>query len=295
MVTPFTDDGSLDPDGAVSLARHLADNGSDALVVAGTTGESPVLSHEEKRILFETVCERSPLPVIAGATTNDTAHSVELVREAEKAGAAAILAVTPYYNRPSQTGLERHFSAIAEATSLPVILYDIPIRTGRRIAAETTLSLVRRHPNVVAVKDATGDPAGTARLLASAPASFEVYSGDEPLTLPLLSLGAVGAISVASHWVGPELAEMAELFFSGEVERAAALNRALIPFVSFQSSDDAPNPMPAKAVLRAAGLPAGQCRLPHGAAPSWLEQAAEVLVGELRAWRNERVPHPVEA
>src|SRR5579875_1027196 len=108
MVTPFTDDGSLDPDGAVSLARHLADNGSDALVVAGTTGESPVLSHEEKRILFETVCERSPLPVIAGATTNDTAHSVELVREAEKAGAAAILAVTPYYNRPSQTGLERH-------------------------------------------------------------------------------------------------------------------------------------------------------------------------------------------
>lgn len=295
MVTPFDGEGSLDLEAAVGLAEHLARNGSEALVLAGTTGESPVLSHEEKRALFEEVCARSTIPVIAGATTNDTARSLELVREAEKAGAAAILAVTPYYNRPSQAGLERHFSAIAEATSLPVILYDIPVRTGRRIAAETTLSLARRHPNVVAVKDATGDPAATARLIAAAPPSFEVYSGDDPLTLPLLSIGAVGAISVASHWVGRELAEMVNLFSAGDVAEAAELNRALIAYVSFQSSDDAPNPMPAKAVLRAQGLPVGQCRLPHPEAPAWLDEGATDLIGQLEAWRSARSPEPVRA
>jgi 4-hydroxy-tetrahydrodipicolinate synthase len=286
MVTPFGERGELDADAAVALARYLADNGTEALVLAGTTGESPVLSDDEKIELWQAVAGAVTIPVIAGAPTNDTAHSVHLTKEAERAGAAGILAVTPYYNRPSQIGLARHFSAIAEATELPVILYDIPVRTGRKIATDTMVRLAHEHRNVVAVKDATGDPAGTARLLAEAPAGFEVYSGDDNLTLPLLSIGAVGVVSVAGHWVGPELARTMEAFFSGDVAEAARLNRELIHVVAFQSSDEAPNPMPAKAILRAIGLPVGECRLPHGPAPAWLEERAEAVLADLEGWRS---------
>ncbi|MGH9170365.1 MAG: 4-hydroxy-tetrahydrodipicolinate synthase [Acidimicrobiales bacterium] len=288
MVTPFDESGKLDLDGAQDLVRHLQANGSDGLVVSGTTGEGPVLSDDERRELWHAVVETSTVPVIAGSTSNDTAHSVELTRAAEAAGVDAILAVTPYYNRPSQVGLARHFTAVAEVTRLPVILYDIPIRTGRKIANDTMVRLAHEVPNIVAVKDAAGDVAGTARLLAEAPAGFECYSGEDLLTLPLLAVGAVGAIGVATHWVGQEIGEMIEAFLQGDVETARTLNAELLEAVAYQSSDEAPNPMPAKAMMRAMGIHTGECRLPHGPAPHWLEERAEAILADLEQWRAAR-------
>jgi 4-hydroxy-tetrahydrodipicolinate synthase len=288
MVTPFDGEGQLDLDGALSLARYLADNGTEAVVLAGTTGESPVLSDPERLELFSVLAESLTIPVIAGSTTNDTAHSVELTRQAEAVGCAAILAVTPYYNRPSQLGLVRHFTAVAQATSLPVILYDIPLRTGRKIATDTILQLAREVPNIVGVKDAAGDVSGTARLLAQAPEGFECYSGEDALTLALLSVGAVGGICVASHWMGREIGEMITSYLDGDVERARQVNAETLDFVAFQSSDEAPNPMPAKAMLRAMDMSAGECRLPHGPAPAWLDERAGVVLAELEKWRVSR-------
>jgi 4-hydroxy-tetrahydrodipicolinate synthase len=288
MATPFDADGRVDLKGAVTLARHLVDNGSDGLVVTGTTGEGPTLSDSERTQLWMAVAREVTVPVIAGSTSNDTAHSVELTRMATEAGAAGILAVTPYYNRPSQAGIAAHFAAVAAATPLPVLIYDIPVRTGRKVAIDTMLQLARDCPNIVGVKDASGDPAGTARLLARAGAGFECYSGDDALTLPLLAVGAVGVISVASHWVGTELGEMVRLYLKGDVEGARELNAGLIDAVSFQSSDEAPNPLPAKAVLRVLGLPAGECRLPMGNAPDWLEPKARSMLANLGSWRSSR-------
>jgi 4-hydroxy-tetrahydrodipicolinate synthase len=288
MATPFDADGRVDLKGAVTLARHLVDNGSEGLVVTGTTGEGPTLSDSERTQLWMAVAREVTVPVIAGSTSNDTAHSVELTRMATEAGAAGILAVTPYYNRPSQAGIAAHFAAVAAATPLPVLIYDIPVRTGRKVAIDTMLQLARDCPNIVGVKDASGDPAGTARLLARAGAGFECYSGDDALTLPLLAVGAVGVISVASHWVGTELGEMVRLYLKGDVEGARELNAGLIDAVSFQSSDEAPNPLPAKAVLRVLGLPAGECRLPMGNAPDWLEPKARSMLANLGSWRSSR-------
>jgi 4-hydroxy-tetrahydrodipicolinate synthase len=289
MVTPFDAAGRLDLDGAVQLAHHLVGDGSDGLVVTGTTGEGPTLDDSERVELWGAVARAVSVPVIAGSGTNDTAHSVELTRAATEVGAAGILAVTPYYNRPSQAGIAAHFAAVAASTDLPVLVYDIPVRTGRKVAADTMLQLVAEHPNIVGVKDASGDPAGAARLIARAGTAFECYSGDDSLTLPLLSVGAVGVVSVASHWVGPELSEMVRRYLEGDVEGARWLNAELIDPVSFQSSDDAPNPLPAKAVMRARGLPAGECRLPMGPAPDWLEPKARTMLVALDSWRRSRL------
>ncbi|HLY82151.1 MAG TPA: 4-hydroxy-tetrahydrodipicolinate synthase [Acidimicrobiales bacterium] len=280
MVTPFDADGRLDLDGAAALARWLVGHGSEGLVVAGTTGESPVLSDAEKLALWRAVAEAVTVPVIAGSTTNDTAHSVEMTREAQQAGAAGILAVTPYYNRPSQAGLDAHFRAVASATDLPVLVYDIPVRTGRKVAHETLVKLARDVPTIVGVKDAAGDPAGSARLLAEVPDGFDLYSGDDNLTLPLLAVGACGVISVAAHWAGEHIAEMIGAFFKGDVDTARRTNVRLLESWSFQTGDLTPNPVPAKAMLRSLGLPAGQCRLPMGPAPDGLEERArDVLRG----------------
>ncbi len=204
MVTPFDDDGALDVDAAVELARWLAGHGSDGLVLSGSTGESSVLTDDEKVALWRAVAEAVTIPVVAGSGSNDTAHSVEMTRQAAASGVDGVLVVTPYYNRPSQAGLYEHFRAVAEAAGdLPVLLYDIPIRSGRRIETSTLLRLAREVPAVVGLKDAAGDPPTTAHLVAQAPAGFEVYCGDDAMTLPLLSVGAVGVISVAAHWVGP--------------------------------------------------------------------------------------------
>jgi 4-hydroxy-tetrahydrodipicolinate synthase len=288
MVTPFEEAGALDLDGAVRLARHLVAEGSDGLLLTGSTGEASALTDEERVELWRAVGGAVPVPVLAGATSNDTAHSVELVRRAEQAGVAGILAVTPYYSRPSQSGIEAHFRAVAAATTLPVVLYDIPVRTGRRIARETLLRLAAEVPNVVGLKDAAGDPAGTARLLAEAPATFECYSGDDALTLPLLSIGASGLIGVATHWCGRECGEMIGRYLSGDVAGAREVNAALIESFGFETGDEAPNPQPTKAMLRVLGLPAGQCRLPLGPGPSWLEERAEAVLGRLEAWRRDR-------
>jgi 4-hydroxy-tetrahydrodipicolinate synthase len=280
MVTPFDDDGNLDFDSAATLARWLVDHGNDGLVVAGTTGEAPVLSDAEKTDLWRAVVEAVTVPVVAGAGTNDTRHSLGLVKAAEQAGVAGILAVTPYYNRPSQAGIEAHFRAIAAVTSLPVMLYDIPIRTGRKIAHDTLVRMLRDVTNIVAVKDAALDVAGSARLVAEAPDDFDLYSGNDDQTLPLLAVGARGTVGVATHWAATQTGEMLAAFWKGDVDEARRINARLIPSYDFETGDAAPNPVPAKAMLRVLGLPAGQCRLPMGPAPDGLEdRARQVLAG----------------
>jgi 4-hydroxy-tetrahydrodipicolinate synthase len=279
MVTPFADDGALDLDAAVELARWLAAHGSDGLVLTGSTGESSVLTDDEKVSLWGAVADAVTIPVVAGTGSNDTAHSVHLTARAAGSGVDGVLVVTPYYNRPSQAGIHDHFRAVAEAAGdLPVILYDIPVRSGRRIKTATLLRLAREVPNIVALKDAAGDPATTAHLVAQAPAGFEVYSGDDIMTLPLLAIGAVGVISVASHWVGPQFRRVIDAFLAGEPAAAVSGHAELLDSFDFESSEEFPNPLPAKAVLRALGLRVGQCRLPMGdATPELDAQAAKVL------------------
>ncbi|MDQ3574089.1 MAG: 4-hydroxy-tetrahydrodipicolinate synthase [Actinomycetota bacterium] len=281
MVTPFDDNGVLDLDAAATVARWLADNGSEAIVAAGTTGEGAVLTDEEKRQLWRVTAEAVTIPVIAGAGSNDTRHSVELTKEAEQAGAAGVLAVTPYYNRPSQAGIEAHFRAVAGATRLPVLLYDIPSRTGRKVAHETLLRLAREVRNVAGVKDAAGDLAGSARLVAEAPDGFDVYSGDDALTLALCAVGASGVIGVATNWAGRLHGDMMAALAKGDVDEARRLNTSLLESFSYETSEMAPNPVPAKAMMRVLGLPVGQCRLPMGPAPEGLEDRAREVLARL--------------
>lgn len=283
MVTPFDKNGALDLGGAAALAQWLVANGSDGLVVAGTTGEAPVLTDSERVDLFRAVCEAVPVPVVAGAGTNDTPHSVEMAHAAADAGAAGLLVVTPYYNRPSQSGIEAHIRAVADATDLPVIVYDIPVRTGRKISTEVLVRLAAEVPNVAALKDAAGNPGETARVVAETPDDFEVYSGDDALTLPLLSIGAVGVIGVATHWAGVEHREMIDAFFRGEIEVARDINRRLLPSFAFETGDDAPNPIPTKAMMRVLGHEVGECRLPMGPAPAGLEDRARQVINDLRS------------
>jgi len=280
MVTPFDAEGLLDLDGAAALARWLADHGSDGLVVSGTTGEGSVLSDAERLDLWRAVSEAVAIPVVAGAGTNDTAHSVELTSQAAGAGVAGVLAVTPYYNRPSQAGIEAHFRAVAAATALPVLVYDIPVRTGRKISHDVLVRLATEVPNMAGVKDAAGDVAASARLVAATPDSFELYSGNDDHTLALLAVGAVGVVGVATHWIGPQMSEMIAAFAKGDTTRAREVNATLFESFAFESSDAAPNPIPAKAVMRVLGLPVGECRLPMGPAPAGFDdQARKVLAG----------------
>lgn len=281
MVTPFDERGDLDLDAAAELAGWLVDNGSDGLVLCGTTGESPTLTESEELVLFRTVRAAVNVPVIAGAGSNSTATAVEQTKRASELGVDAILSVTPYYNRPSQAGLEAHFRAVAAATDLPVVLYDIPVRTGRKIETETLLRLAHDVANIVGVKDAAGDPAETARLIAQAPSGFEVYSGDDACTLPLLSVGAVGVVSVASHWVGRQMGEMVDAYFKGDVDAARRINADLIPSYDYESSPDAVNPVPTKTMLRVLGLKVGECRPPMGPAPDDLEERARRVLDGL--------------
>jgi 4-hydroxy-tetrahydrodipicolinate synthase len=281
MITPFDAHGGLDLDGAVTVARHLAGSGSDGLVVAGTTGEGPVLTDGERIELFRAVIGAVDVPVIASTGTNDTAHSVMLTREAEASGADGVLVVTPYYNRPSPAGLSAHFRAVAEATDLPVVLYDIPMRSGRRIGSALVVELAREVSNIVAVKDATGDVAAAASVVAESPAGFEVFSGDDSLTLPFLSVGGVGVISVASHWAGGLFGELVDSYRSGDVARAIIVNQQLAESYRFESTEEYPNPVPAKAACRSLGLPAGQCRLPNAPAPEALDDQARAVIAKL--------------
>jgi 4-hydroxy-tetrahydrodipicolinate synthase len=281
MVTPFDESGALDLGVARELARWLVDRGNDGLVVAGTTGEAPVLTDDEKVALWQAVRESVSVPVVAGTGSNDTHHTVELTRRASEVGVDGVLVVTPYYNRPGQAGLEAHFRAAAEATSLPVLIYDIPIRTGRKVDTEVLLRLGREVPNIVGVKDAAGDPSESARLIAEAPSGFELYSGDDSLTLPLLSVGAVGVIGVATHWAGIQHGDMIGAFHKGDVSAAREINARLIPSYDFETSVATPNPIPAKAMMRTLGFAVGECRLPMGPAPEGLEQRAREVYAAL--------------
>lgn len=286
MVTPFDASGALDLDAARDLARWLVDEGNDGLVVAGTTGESPVLTDDERLSLVAAVAEATTVPVIAGMATNDTAHSVHLTAQAESLGAAGVLAVTPYYNRPSQAGIEAHMRAVCAATRLPVVLYDIPVRTGRKMSTALLLRLAREVGNAVAVKDAAGNPAETAALMAAAPAGFELYSGDDGLTLPLMAVGGTGVIGVATHWTAPDHREMFDRFAAGDVEGARRVNARLLESFAFETGDDNPNPLPTKVMMNLLGLRVGEARLPMGPPPAGLEDRARVVLDNLRRARN---------
>jgi 4-hydroxy-tetrahydrodipicolinate synthase len=261
MLTPMRPDGSVNYDAAVRLARHLVETGSDGIVVTGTTGESPTLTTEEKLRLYavvkEAVGERAR--VVAGTGNYCTAESVELTREAEQRGVDGIMAVVPYYNNPPQEGLYRHFRAIAEATRLPVILYNIPSRSPRNMEAATTLRLAE-VPNIIAVKEASGKLEQIAAIVAGAPDGFRVYSGDDSSTLALMGMGAYGVISVAGHVAGRQIREMIDLVAAGKVGEAAALNGRLLPL--FQALFCTTNPIPVKAAVSLLGIEAGTVRLP---------------------------------
>ena len=281
MATPFRADGSLDTEQAAELARWLVAHGNDALVLAGTTGESPVLTDPERIELFRTVRAAVDVPLIAGATTNDTAHSVDMTVAAAEAGMDAILAVVPYYNKPTQAGLDLHFRAVAAASDLPVMLYDVPGRTGRKLATETTLRLAREVPTIVALKDAGGDPAETAALIAEAPEGFEVYSGDEPLNLAFLAVGAVGVVSVATHWSARQQQELFAAFAKGDVATAREINARLLPSFRYMNSDTCVFSQSVKVVMGLLGVPVGECRLPLGPAPAGTDDAARTVLADL--------------
>jgi 4-hydroxy-tetrahydrodipicolinate synthase len=286
MVTPFNRDGSLNLDGARRLARWLQDNGNDGLVVAGTTGEAPVLTDDERLALIAAVVESVTIPVIAGTGTNDTAHSVHMTKEATALGAAGILAVTPYYNRPSQAGIEGHMRAVCAATPLPVVLYDIPVRTGRKISTPLLLKLAREVDNVVALKDAAGSPAESAVLMSQAPDGFELYSGDDNLTLPFLSIGGCGVIGVATHWSAEDHQEMFDCWERGDVVGARRVNARLLESFAFETGDENPNPLPSKVMMNLLGLEVGEARLPMGPPPEGLEARARQVMDNLRAARS---------
>jgi 4-hydroxy-tetrahydrodipicolinate synthase len=281
MATPIAADGTLDTKAAATLARRLVDHGNDGLVVAGTTGESPVLTDPERIELFHAVRQAVDVTLIAGATTNDTAHSVEMTEAATEAGMDAILAVVPYYNKPPQSGLALHFRAIAEATSLPVMLYDVPGRTGRALATETIVQLAHEVPNIVALKDAGGDPSRVASLLAAAPSGFEVYSGDEPLNLGFAAYGAVGVVGVATHWTATRQRAMFDAFTKGDVERARHINEGLLPSFRYMNSETCVFSQAVKVAMGLLGVAVGDCRLPLGPAPAGTADAARTVLADL--------------
>ena len=286
MVTPFSSDGKLDIDAAQSLARWLVAQGNEGLVVAGTTGEAPTLTHEEQIALVKAVTEATDVPVIAGAGSNDRRAATELTEQVTAAGASAVLTVTPYYNRPSQAGLKQHFLAVANSTDLPVIIYDIPVRTGRKVETQILLELAYEAGNIVGIKDAAGDPAETAQLIAQAPSGFEVYSGDDSLTLPFLSVGAVGVIGVATHWTASEHRQMFDAWEKGDIAATQQANRDLLASYDYESRPDAPNPTPTKLLLRLLGHPVGHCRPPLDHEPPHLESHAKAVLATCEAGRD---------
>jgi len=262
MATPFGTDGSLDLDRAQELAVWLLDHGSDGLVIAGSTGEGATLSDQEKIDLWRRIVQAvdGRAPVIAGTGTYDTAHSIHLTKEAAAAGCDAVLVVTPYYNRPPQRGLIEHFKAVAAATDLPNILYNIPSRTACVIEPETLLTLAHDVDNIVGVKDATADFAGAARVIRDAPEGFEVISGNDGDTYPLVCLGAAGVIAVASHLAGERMNEMVRAANQVDLGTARKINDGLFPL--YKGLFVVSNPIPLKAAMEMIAQPVGDPRLP---------------------------------
>ncbi len=295
MVTPFDRHLAVDYARAAALARHLAASGSDGLVVGGTTGESPTLSEAEKLKLFETVLAAAGdrVTVVAGTGSNSTAHSIELTRQAATLGVHAIMLVGPYYNKPPQEGLFRHFQAVAEATDLPVIVYNVPGRTSANILPETIARLTR-IPNIVAVKEASGSVDQASAIIRAAGPGLRVYSGDDSLTLPILAVGGAGVVSVAAHVAGRQIKAMVSAYLAGDTALAAARHRELFPL--FKAMFLTTNPIPVKTALRLTGMDVGGLRLPLvGATPAEEAAIAAVLgdLGLLTAPERDPVPASV--
>ena len=261
MVTPFDHKGNVDFTKTTQLVNYLIANGTDSIVVSGTTGESPTLSTEEKLALFQHVVKVSGnrAKIIAGTGSNNTYASIELTKKAEKIGVDGLLLVSPYYNKPNQQGLYEHFKAIAESTELPIMLYNIPGRTAVTIDVDTIVKL-SAIPNIVALKESTGDIAAATEIIANTDESFQLYSGDDYLTLPMLAIGAKGVVSVAAHIIGNEMQEMIKTFESGETQKAALMHQRLLPVMNGMFI--APNPTPVKTALQMKGIDVGSVRLP---------------------------------
>ncbi|KIL73624.1 4-hydroxy-tetrahydrodipicolinate synthase [Bacillus badius] len=261
MVTPFDSKENVDFERTTQLVNYLVNNGTDSLVVAGTTGESPVLTAEEKVALFRHTVKVADgrVPIIAGTGSNNTRQSIDLTRKAEEAGVDAIMLVAPYYNKPNQEGLYQHFKAVAEATSLPVMIYNIPGRSSVNIEPQTVIKL-SKLPNVVAVKEASGNLDAVTEIIAGTDEEFQVYSGDDSLTLPILSIGGAGIVSVASHVVGNEMQQMVSAFLEGNYKEAAKIHQQLLPLMKQLFA--APSPVPVKTALQLKGMDMGSVRLP---------------------------------
>lgn len=265
MVTPFDAQGRMDEDGIARMVAHLLDNGSDGIVAAGTTGESPTLSHDEKLRLFTLVKQAvgSRGKVIAGTGGNDTAASIRLTQETAELGVDGALLVVPPYNRPSQEGLYQHFKAIASAVpDLPCMLYNVPPRTAQNMDAATTIRLANDVPNIVATKEAANNLVQVAEIVGGTDEGFSVYSGDDAMCLPLLAVGGQGVVSVTAHLVGRDMQAMCRAFFAGQLDEAAQLNIKMLPIVRACFQPTTPSPAPLKAALQMLGLPAGSLRLP---------------------------------
>lgn len=262
MVTPFNKNREIDYDKVEELSKHLVNNGSDAILVVGTTGESPTLTHEEELEMLSTVkrAVANKAKVIMNTGSNSTKTAIDMTKLVEKEGADAILSVVPYYNKPSQAGIIAHFSAIAECTKLPIILYNIPSRTGINMSVETISTLANKYPNIVGLKQSFGDMDVISELKLSCPEDFTIYSGDDSLTLPMLSLGVEGVISVASHIYGNEIKSMIHNFKSCQLHAAKNMHLKLYPI--FKKLFMAPNPVPVKAALEKAGIIKDYVRLP---------------------------------
>lgn len=261
MVTPFSEAGTIDFDKTEKLIEHLIENGTDSLVVSGTTGESPTLTWDEieKLVTFTVQKVNGRIPVIAGTGSNCTQTSIEATKRVESCGVDGVMLVTPYYNKPDQKGMYAHFLAIAKSTTLPILLYNIPGRSVVNMLPETTIAL-SKVDNIVAIKEASGDLEQMAAIIEGTADDFKVYSGDDGLTLPLLSIGGDGVVSVSSHIVGNEMQQMISAFEEGHVKEAAAMHRKLLPV--FNALFSAPNPVPLKYVLKEIGVDAGGVRLP---------------------------------
>lgn len=263
MVTPFDEQNRINWEEARRLIDHLIEEqGSDSIVVCGTTGESPTLTDEEKFELFRTAVEQAAgrCRIIAGTGSYDTAHSVQLTKTAEEIGVDGVLLVTPYYNRPTQEGLYRHFKTVAKSTALPVMLYNVPKRTGVNMTADTVIRLANELPNVTSVKEANNDFVQATRIIHETPDHFRLYSGDDELTLPLLSIGGYGVVSVVSHLAGRKIGRMIDAFTAGRVQEAASLHAELLPL--FKGLFVVPNPVPVKYALNLHGFDVGGVRPP---------------------------------
>lgn len=261
MVTPFNDDLEVDFERTENLIEHLIQTGTDAIVISGTTGEAPTLSIDEKNALFRFCVQTADgrIPVLAGTGTNSTKAAIELTKMAEIAGADGVMLMTPYYNKPNQQGMYEHFKAVATSTVLPVMLYNVPGRTGVNLLPETTIKL-SLIPNIVSVKEASGDLDAVSAIIEGTSDEFSVYSGDDSMTLPAMAVGANGVVSVASHVIGDEMREMISAVEKGDLQKAGSIHRKLVPVMNTMFI--APSPAPIKAALEMIGVPVGSVRLP---------------------------------